>query len=162
VAEVDAAWLAGRHVSSLRVSRDGTRVVVASTDAQGRGHVDLAGVERLADGRPVALFPASEGSTVPALVQVAEAVWVGESQIAILGRGADQSGLTVHLVEAPGQVRPLRARIPDEAAPVTIAGGAGERSLLAATADGRLWQRAGAQWVEVTGARGASDPAFAG
>jgi hypothetical protein len=162
VAEVEAPWLAGRRVASLRVSRDGTRVVVASTDASGRGHVDVAGVRRLSDGRPLSLDQATEISALPSLQRVSEAVWVSETEIAVLGRRAEDAEAHVFLSQPLGQTVVVQAAVPDAAETVGIAAGNGERSVVAVTADGSLWQRAGAQWVEVEVGAPVSDPAFAG
>ena len=161
-AEVEAPWLEGRRISSLRVSGDATRVVVTSAAADGRPLVDLAGVVRAADGRPVALVPASHASLLPDLVEVREAVWAGEATIAVLGRAGDQEQPAVWVSGVLGPTGPPLAPPPVDAPARDVAAGDGERSLLLTTADGRLWQRAGTQWLDVESDVAVSDPAFAG
>lgn len=158
VSAVAAPWLAGRRVEALRISRDGTRALVTSSDPAGAGRVDVAGVQRQ-DGRPVALAPASQASLVPALRTVGDAAWVDESQVAVLGTTAADPGTKVYLVRPAGPADAIDAPQPD-AASATIAAARGERSLLVGTTDGSLWQRAGTQWGEV--AQGVRDPAFVG
>jgi hypothetical protein len=162
VAEVDAGWLAGRRIVSLRISRDGTRALVASTDADGRAFVDLAGVHRDDAGRPLALQRAGEQSLIPALTSVLSAVWTSEAGIAVLGRSAQDDRPRVYLADPLGPTVRIEATVPTAAAVVSLAAGPGERSLLLGAADGTLWKRAGAQWVEVVDVRGVRDPAFAG
>jgi hypothetical protein len=162
VTEVAAAWLAGRRVASLRVSHDGTRALVTSTDPDGRGHVDLAGIERAPDGRPVALTPAVEGAVAPQLEEVVEAVWTGEATVAVLGAGPGDSERRVYLTQPLGRLQAIESPVPDASATVSLAAGPGERSLLAGTADGSLWQRVGSRWLQVETDRSVRDPAFAG
>lgn len=162
VAEVDAPWLAGRRISSLRVSGDATRALISSTAPDGRVVVDLAGIVRDDDGRPLALVPAREGSLLPLLVDVREAVWAGETTIAVLGTAASSPTPQVWVSEAVGPVG-TPVELPGMTAPaVDIAAGGNERSLVLATADGRLWQRAGSRWLEVPSDAFVVDPAFAG
>lgn len=72
-------WLVGQHVTTLRVSRDGTRVLVIS-NADGVTKVQIAGILKTGDS-PREL-------TVPvALVQDGNptlGVWVGETSVAVL------------------------------------------------------------------------------
>lgn len=165
VAEVDAPWLAGRRVTSLRISGDATRALVTSTAPDGGALVDLAGVVRDADGRPRALVPARAGTLLPMLGQVREAVWAGETTIAVLGTAEGQTTSDVPGVWVSEVVGPVGSPLglPASGAPADdIAAGTDERELVIATADGRLWQRAGSQWLEVPGDAFVLDPAFAG
>lgn len=170
VAAVDARWLAGRRVVSLRVSGDGARAVVASTGAPGQPdavRVDVVSVRRQAGGTPQRLTAGPTPPT-PWLSSVAQAVWVDDTTVAVLGApaGASAEARTTSAGAAPqvwfleaGRPTPLGA--PDAGGgPVRLACGGSERSLLVGTADGRLWQRAGSLWAQV--AAGGSDPAYAG
>lgn len=159
--EVEAAWLAGRKVTSLRVSRDGTRVVVASTDGGDAAHVDVAGVVRASasDGRPVRLtdpLPVGVGTDI---VVAQEAVWVDENRVAVLGRRAGDQTTRVLPVEIGGLVLDASAPVPGA---VTLAAARGDRSLLVSTSDGRLLVQQGAAWADVPGGQGAREPAFEG
>jgi murein DD-endopeptidase MepM/ murein hydrolase activator NlpD len=159
-ADVEAPWLTGRRVSSLRLSGDATRALVTSTAADGQAFVDLAGVIRDEEGRPEALVPAH--SLMPMLAEAREAVWAGESVIAVLGTAAGQTSREVWASEVMGPVGPALA-LPVGGAPADdIAAGSDERAMVLATADGRLWQRAGSQWLEVPSDAFVADPAFAG
>lgn len=162
VAEVDAPWLDGRRITALRVARDGARLLVASSGADGADRVDLAGVQRDGEGRPVALTRSSATSLVPALTSVADLAWTGEASAALLGRRPDDARNRVFLVEPLGTLPVAAADVPDDASLVALTAGTGERSVTVATDAGTLWQRAGAQWVQVPAEVPVSDPEFAG
>jgi len=157
--EVEAPWLAGRRVGSLRVSRDGTRVVVASTGADGSAHVDVTGVVRTSDFQPVRLtdpLPVAVGSDL-ALAEAA--VWVDENRVAVLGRRSGDDVTRVLPVEIGGLVLEASAPVPGA---VTLAAARGDRSLLVSTSDRRLLVQQGAGWAEVPGGEGTRQPAFEG
>ncbi|SDQ09004.1 LpqB family beta-propeller domain-containing protein [Quadrisphaera sp. DSM 44207] len=165
VAQVGAPWLAGRRVLSLRSSRDGARVLVASAGAEGpeRVRVDVAAVQRDADGAP-ALLSVEAAPPTPWLTTALEAVWVDEASVAVLGAPAPAAvvadGALAVQVLTGGRAASLGA--PEQAGePVSLAAGSGRASILLAGADGALWHRAGSRWVPVPGAAGA-DPAHAG
>ncbi|MFP5347137.1 MAG: LpqB family beta-propeller domain-containing protein [Actinomycetes bacterium] len=159
VVVVAAPWLAGRRITSLRISREGTRALVASTDARGVGHLELAGVVRDDDLVPSALSPGGPLGLGPDLARVQAAVWLDEVDLAALARsGSDDED----------RVYPLRIGGPDDQplSPVPgasgLAAGEGAASVLVATAAGGVLQQAGSAWVPVRGLDGARDPAFAG
>ena len=84
---VETPWLArGQHVSSLRVSPDGTRalLVVADGDARARHRLLVAGIVRDSEGRAVAL--AEPIAAAPTLVSVGSARWATTSEIVVTGR----------------------------------------------------------------------------
>lgn len=160
VEPVTATWLAGRRVTSLRVSRDGARAVVASTDAEGRGHVDVAGVVRADDDdAPRRLEPMGQGEVGSALVAVEEAVWVDEVRVAALGRRDGDEHDRVHLLRLGGPALQALPAVPDL---VSLASASGERTIVAGTSAGELLVQAGAVWFPVEGATGARDPAYPG
>jgi len=164
VVAVGADWLAGRSVQSLRASRDGARVVVLSRgpDPAAGGaeqvRVDLAAVRRDEDGAPQELS-VEPGSPTPYLASATAAVWVDATTVAVLGVPSG-AGAQVLLITG-GRPRSLGAPV-SAAAPVRLASGSGERTVLVGTADGALWQRAGSRWVALAGVAGAVDPAYAG
>lgn len=159
VAQVEAAWLAGRRVTSLRIARDGTRAAVASTDASGRGHVDVASVVRTPLGVPERLEQRGPDTVGSALVAAEEVAWVDEVTIAALGRRAGDEQPRVHLLRLGGPAEPPLATTPDG---VTLAAARGPRTIVVGTSEGELLVQAGAVWVPQPGAAGARQPAFAG
>jgi hypothetical protein len=159
VLTVAAHWLNGRRITSLRASRDGTRVLVASPDADGRAHVEVAGVERRGNDLAPVRVGADGPPEVKGLERVDDAVWIGDLEVAALGRakGDKQSG--VHVLNIGGQ--PGEVLAPVERA-IQIAGGNGEGQVLVGTSDGRVLEQAGSVWVVKRGTEGARDPAYAG
>jgi len=150
---VNAEWLAGRTVRSLRVARDGTRIAVLSNGPDGLT-LDVAAVMRDDKGRPQHLGEAL--GVGAALVDATRVVWVDDSTLGVLGRSGAATAAAYHLVPLAGQTRAL----PTLDGAVTIAGGKGERALYAATSDGRLFWRSGQSWV--VAATGARDPYLPG
>ncbi len=172
-ASVAAPWLDGRTLVSLRPSREGARALVASVGVPARGvRVDIVGLRRDAAGAPQELV-GGEGAPSVTLASVEDAVWIGPSTAAVLGVGVARSGTgapvrQVHTL-AGGALEPEGAPgvpsglgQPEAPTLVALAGGDGESSMLLGTADGRVFQRAGARWVQVTSLDGAVQPAYAG
>jgi hypothetical protein len=159
VITVGARWLDGRRIASLRSSRDGSRVLVASTDADGRAHLEIAGVER----RPDDLAPVRIARDVPleikGLERIDDAVWISDLEVAALGRAKGEKQSAVHVLNIGGQAGEVLAPV---AGAVQIAGGNGAGQVLVRTADGRVLEQAGSVWVVKRGTEGARDPAFAG
>jgi Lipoprotein LpqB beta-propeller domain/Sporulation and spore germination len=139
-------------IKALRVARDGTRVAIVVT-IENRSRLFLARIERSAAANsPVAVRDAYEVD--PALGQVIDVSWQDSASLAVLV--SDGSGLRqVSVVNVDG-LRTLPVQGLSDA--VSIAAAPGDR-LLAATADGRLFQYSGASWLFVT--RGA-EPAYPG
>lgn len=142
VVEVVAPWLNGRKVLSLRVSRGGARVLVVSL-AEGQARLEVAGVVRNAEGRPVAL--GEPRRLAPDLVEAASAAWVDESTVVVLGSRA-QDPVRPYLVMIGGLTSAMSAV--EEAR--SVAAGNGERTIYVGTSGGRLMVRSGGGWVEVT------------
>ena len=74
-------------MTALRISRDGTRALVAST-RNGQSRIDVAGIVRDGRGRPLSL-------TTPLLIgagltDVVDATWVDPITVAVLGRGRER------------------------------------------------------------------------
>lgn len=152
-AEVEADWLAGREVRSLRVSRDGARALVVSV-ADGRVLVEVASLVRDADGRPLALGGALQVGQ--RLTQASTAVWVDQQTVAVLGQVDASPEETVSLVPVGGPTSALPAVEQAEG----LAGGKGDRLLYVSTTAGELFARNGLGWTSVT--TGTRDPAFPG
>lgn len=134
--DVQTNWPEASHITSLQLSRDGTRVV-ALIESSGSAQLLLAGVRRSADGVPVAVgdtvpFPIGEGTPTGA-------TWVDDRTVAVMTR---DDARDIRLIELGGpseQLAPL-----DDA--VQIVGGNTADDLRAVSADGELLARRGAGW----------------
>lgn len=155
VTSVSAPWLEGRSVQSIRVSRDGARMVVVSTGPAGVT-VAAAGVIRDETGRPSRL---GEGLPVGAVLDAAgQATWVDEITVAVLGR-SDTIGVdTVHLIPLGGPTEVLALREGTR----SIAAGRGVSALYLADAEGNLLARQNSSWRVVPTDASVRDPVFPG
>ena len=153
--EVQAEWLDGREVRSLRVSRDGARLAVVSEGAEGLT-VDVAAVVRDDLGRPQRLGQPHPVGAV--LADASEVRWLDESTLAVIGAVHGAVTPTVAVVPVDGFTSSRGT--PGVAATVSIAAGKGDRALYVATEDGGLWQWRAASWERV--ATGVREPAFPG
>jgi Lipoprotein LpqB beta-propeller domain/Sporulation and spore germination len=139
-------------IRALRVARDGTRVAMVVA-AENASRLFLGRIERSAAANSaVAVRDVYEVD--PALTEVIDVSWQDSTSLAVLV--TDGSGLRqVSVVNVDG-FRSLP--VPGLSDAVSIAAAPGDR-LLAATADGRLFQYSGASWQFVT--RGV-EPAYPG
>ncbi len=144
VVEVNASWLDGRELIALRVSREGARVIVASSGPDGT-RLDLASVIRDGDGAPVTLQQADPALVGDSLTTIDDVAWVDELQVAVLGRRpVDDTDRVLRLelgelsAQALSTVRGARQVISN--------GGPG--SIIVRTEEG-LMVPAGAQWVQL-------------
>ena len=152
--EVEARWLLpGDDVRSLRVSRDGTRVLVVVAHLDGSVDVQVRGIRRDPGGRPLSLSLAAF-AVAPELDDAVDAAWVADDQVVVLGRVGEEA------------VRPVLSRVggtTDALAPtpgaVSVSAGSGVRSIVVGTADGTVLRRSGSLWLD--GPRGVS-PVFPG
>ncbi len=153
---VQAEWLEGREVRSVRVSRDGARVAIVSAGDEGTT-VDVAAVMRDELGRPQRVgVPHLVGAVLVDAVQVA---WVDESTLVVLGTMVGAAAPTVALVPVDGLTS--SRGVPGGGSPaIAIASGKGDRTVFVATEDGGLWQWRAASWEKV--AAGVRSPAFPG
>ena len=150
---VGGAWLEGRVVRSVRVSRDATRIAVVSSGPDGVT-LDVAGIVRDDSGTPQRI---GDRLRVGArLTSATKVVWVDEATLAVLGTSGTMTSPTMHLVPVTGRTQAL----PTLEGATSIAAGKGERALYLGGADGVLHNLQGASWVTV--ATNVTDPAFAG
>lgn len=170
---VAAPWLEGRTLVALAPSREGARALVASVGDPALGvRVDVVGLRRDASGAPVELV-GGDGAPSVVLGSAVDAVWIGPSIAVVLGTALAReggpppvrqvltlSGGSLEPRGAPGV--PVAPGGPEAPTLVSLAGGDGERTLLLGTSDRRVFQRAGARWVEVSALEGTVDPAYAG
>lgn len=153
--EVKADWLEGRTVRSMRVSRDGSRIVIVTAGpGEPRVWVDVAAVFRDERGRPQRIGdPVRIGAS---LTDATEVSWVTESSVAVLGLSDGLGDPTMHLVPlgGPTQAQPLMDGT------VSIATGKGNRALYLADDEGTLRSQQGGSWVVI--AEDVRDPVFPG
>ncbi len=147
-------WLADRQVKAVRASRDGTRIAVVSTGQDGVS-IDVAGIARDERGGPQQLSDRTQ-RVGAALAAADSVVWYDDDLLGVLARGAGSG--TVWEVPLGGPSKAL----PDVAGGVSLAGWRTERSLLVATADGRLLIFSGPTWTPVEGVSGVRDPSYPG
>jgi hypothetical protein len=136
------AWLAGRKVVSVDVSRDRARVAIVSRDATGRWRIDVAGISRSADGRPERIDahrPVGQSLGYPRVV-----AWADRTQLVVLA-GTGPRGVRAYQVEVGGPVSPL----PPVEAPEGIWAGDGLRAVYVTTRDGSVLVGSGSGWQSV-------------
>ncbi|WP_312179496.1 LpqB family beta-propeller domain-containing protein [Arthrobacter sp.] len=144
------SWLADMSVRELRISRDGARALLV-VEQDGASRVLLSGVVRSSDGTPQTLTTPLELWTDE---PVTTAVWVGESSVAALQKGQDET-LTPVILDPTDENRVLA---PWEGS-FGLSGGDGEDDLFVQTADA-VYKKLGNGWIkEIDGLR---DPAFPG
>jgi hypothetical protein len=141
---VAAEWLTDRTVLSLRLSPDGQRVAVITTNRDGKDpRVDVAGVVRQPNGLPASLSVPLR--LAPTLTLARDLVWVDDATLAVLGR------LTPAQVVRPWLV-PLGGSItagPEIAGAQAITTVNGERGLVVTTDKHQVSIRAGSRWQRV-------------
>jgi hypothetical protein len=152
--KVKAPWLKGADVVSLRMSREGTRAVVA-VQVDGHAHLLLAGVVRDANGVPLSLTQPPP-DLFPALETVNDLAWVDESHVVALGRRNGASGQGPWVVQIGGDIEAAKTSL---SGAESITAGNGELSVMAGTADKGILARSGALWKPVSRGRW---PAFPG
>jgi hypothetical protein len=146
------AWLSGRTVEDLRISRDGTRALVLSTQS-GTTVLQLAGVVRAADGTPRDL-------TTPITLTTTEknprrAVWVDETTVLVSGISSGDA-ITPELVSLKGGDP---RQLPPLAGIQAISAGNGEQEIYAQTPAG-VFLLARTTWTEL--GKGVEGPSFPG
>ncbi|MGJ7440301.1 LpqB family beta-propeller domain-containing protein [Aquipuribacter sp. MA13-6] len=144
VVPVEARWLgAGDEVRALRVSRDGTRVLVVLARADGAVQVQVRGVRRDATtGRPLSLSQAAF-DVAPELADAVDASWVSDDEVVVLGRTGEEP-LRPVVVQVGGLTEPLA---PTPGA-VSVTAALGERTVVVGTADGTVLRRSGSLWLD--------------
>lgn len=145
------AWLAGRTVKDLRISREGVRALVIS-EQNGQTKVQVAGIIRNADGTPREL-------TVPITLVTAsdpdQGVWVNDTTVAVMKGSATANVVPELLSLTSGQ--------PQQLAPwpglVWLSAGNGAEEIYGQSAEG-IFQRLGNGWSPQL--KGPIDPSFPG
>ncbi|WP_437582363.1 LpqB family beta-propeller domain-containing protein [Paramicrobacterium sp. CJ85] len=133
---LQASWPEASKITSLQLSRDGTRIV-ALINSSGTPQLLLAGVRRGADGVPTSIgepvrFPVPSGTPIAA-------TWVDDHSVAVL---SESSSTRVSIVELGGPSEDLGTV--DDA--VDIIGSNGVEDMRALTESGEMLSRRGAGW----------------
>jgi hypothetical protein len=151
--QVEARWLEGRQIRSMRVSRDGSRIAVVSVGPDLLSDVEVASVVRGEGGQPSRL--SEDRLTVGgSLTDVTEVAWVDEVTLAVLGTGGSVDVPSVHEVVVGGTSDSLASQL-------DIAGIAAARDRLYLVGeDDVLRVLRGTTWTDV--AEGVRFPAFPG
>lgn len=142
-------WLVGQHVTTLRISRDGTRALVIY-DSNGVTHVGITGIFKSGDVPKELTVPATMvQSGAPTL-----GVWVGETSVAVMAPSA-AAAVTIEVLDLsrdPVTMNPIKGI-------EWLSAGSGVRNVHAQTPN-ELYSLAGNNWeVSVKALRQAS---FAG
>lgn len=155
VVEVAAPWLTGREVRAVRVSRDGTRVAIASVGPDLFTTLEVVSVIR--SGTAVPQLLSEERLVVgTTLTSVAELAWADGTSLTVLGTsGSDQLGVYRVPVSGPTD---LAQQAPEGVE--GIAAGRDSETVYAVDSAGVLRILRNASWVQV--AEGVSDPVFPG
>ena len=148
---VDAAWLAGRDVASLRIASDDTRLLVLSSDASG-ARLDLCAVRRTDDGVPQAITEPTPVRT--AITEVRDASWYDEAAVIVLGTDPAHGGQRARIVDFCA----TRDALPDLRDGTTRITGSVVADAIWATAGDALLRSEGETWMRVD--LQARDPSF--
>lgn len=160
VLSLPVAWLNEVAISELRISRDGARALLVTSQG-GKSHVLVAGVVRDADGTPMTLttplelaVTANTGSGIPQTLPVNRAKWVSQDSIVAVQTSPDN------------QVTPVILRLGSSPEPLagltgitSLSAGKGEQDIYVQT-DEAMFKRMGNSWYEV--GKELLDPAFPG
>lgn len=142
VRTISAEWLKDARVSSLRVSRDGTRAVIVAKQGE-EVSVNISGILRDSEGfprglaKPMRLYPS---------VPVSKAVWDSDSSVIVMKEDAD-GPVTAERITFSGGTKEFLPLL----GMTGISAGPGERRwVFAETADG-IYSRTGNTWHEQDG-----------
>ncbi|MGO1582047.1 MAG: LpqB family beta-propeller domain-containing protein, partial [Actinomycetaceae bacterium] len=103
--EIDAPWLDGSVVRSMRVSREGSRVAVIR-EGGGSVLIEVAGVQRGPDDEPRSIGTTQARVGVP-LVDATDLAWIDSTTLVVLGRTTTDPALRPYLVSIGGRTEPL-------------------------------------------------------
>lgn len=142
---VPAPWLEERFVVAAVVSPEGSRIAVISEARRGAGSVlEVAGVARRANGLPTKTSP--EAFRIAAdLVEMVDAVWVGESSLAVIGRRDGEKGMQPYLVQVGGRVQ----RLTDRPYMTMVTTTGDHKDIVLSNDRGTVFERSGARWQEL-------------
>jgi hypothetical protein len=163
-----APGLPSRPLTAAALSRDGTRLVLASAPAPGRqARLFLTRVLRASDesGTPVRLSRVRPIATQSPLPRVVDLAWRDGTRVAVLSRPSRTTSV-VDLVSVDGEsesgalVEPVDVLF---ARAVSLTSSPGTRTLLVTTSQPRTYELTlEGRWVEDDSLRGVARPVFAG
>lgn len=137
---VEAPWLAGHRLVTVRPAADGRRAVVVSRTPRGALRIGVAGIVRDAGGRPLRLnAPWLVGGDVLDALDVS---WVDRRHLAVIGRRSSSAPFRPLVVPLGGPTTELAA-VRD---PRRIFTTGGERGLVVLSGDGAAHGRVGGVW----------------
>ncbi len=154
--DVPAPWLAGREITSMRVSRDGTRIAIASVGPDLATTVEVASIIR--NGTQPQLLSGEQPHQVGAvLTQVVELAWLDSTTLVVLGAtgGSEQPGVYEVPIGGPGRL--LQGATEGARG---IAAGRADETVYVVDDDGVLRQLRNSSWLQV--AVDVRDPVFPG
>ncbi|MHA7209478.1 LpqB family beta-propeller domain-containing protein [Arthrobacter sp. MDT1-65] len=134
-----AGWLGDRRVEELRISRDGSRLLIVA-DRGGTSELLLAGITRSADGTPQTL---TTPLALPVAGTIDTAAWAGQSTIVVSSLAADEEAAPV-ILQLDGEQETMAAL----AGVQGISAGSDAEDTLYAQAGGTLYRRIGSSWVD--------------
>lgn len=145
---IRAAWLKDREVIAVRVSPEGQRVLVVTTNRKGGGsRIQVAGVVREPNGIPEGLSPVAR-IVAPYLERARDATWVSPSSVGILAKLPTDASVRPYVVQIGGE----RESLADVAQPASITTTGGVRGLAIVTSGDKVLVRAGQTWLRAAAA----------
>ncbi|MGV9195583.1 LpqB family beta-propeller domain-containing protein [Arcanobacterium canis] len=144
--------LAGTEIVSVRVSRDGTRMVIVG-NASGVSSVFVVGILRDANGVPLGFAEAAHMGV--RLNTISDVAWVDASTLVVVGVEGGANDPALYSVPIFGPIR----RLPGTFIPKSVTAGRGLDSVVAETPDALLEFDSGA-WRKITPAL--TQPTFPG
>ncbi len=149
---VSAEWLDNENIAALRISREGNRALIVTTDREREtSNVWLAGIVRDDAGRPTEL---NQGNLVAADVDVDTVQWISGSEFVTTALGeSDNSQPRLYNVSGTSEALPSLVGV------TSLAGGNGPTAIYGA-ADGNLYMLTGNSWAQQSD--NVTDTAFAG
>lgn len=149
---VSSGWLDGQHIAGLRISREGNRALIVTTDEEREtSDVWLSGVVRDESGRPTEL---KQGNLVAADVDVDTVQWISGTEFVTTALGQDENAQPRQF-DVSGTHEMLASLV----GVISLAGGNGPAEIYGA-ADGNLYMLTGNSWAQQTD--NVTDTAFAG
>lgn len=134
---ISADWLKDYTVSSLKISRDGTRAVIV-TQSGGESAVWMSGIKRGSDNTPEALMKPIRLSSTG---KVSDAQWYSDSSVLL----ADYSQGSTEIVNLSGEVNQIETL--DGLASISAA--PGSETALAHTQDASVYRLLDGRWSRI-------------
>lgn len=141
-------WLGERRVTAMAVAADASRVLVITTDRDGRDvQLGLSGIVRATNGQPLALSPPLRQAQ--SLTRIQDVAWLDWVNYAVLGQVRAGDPMRPWLATLGGAVDGTTqevGRLSPVPGAVTITTVGGPRGLVIVTSDERVLARAGSTW----------------